>query len=96
MEYRQGRLRMVNTISLEDFYQQLKKGEGYDALLDDFGNMQAKGIIDPLKVTRAALENAVSIAGLVLTTNCLVTDLPEKEKALPPMPGGGMPDMGGF
>ncbi len=75
---------------------QLKKGEGYDALRDEFGNMQTKGIIDPLKVTRAALENAVSIAGLVLTTNCLVTDLPEKEKAPMGMPPGGMPDMGGF
>ena len=67
----------------------LKKGDGYDALRDDFGNMEKKGIIDPLKVTRAALENAVSIAGLVLTTNCLVADLPEKKEgaaAAPPMP----------
>jgi chaperonin GroEL len=49
--------------------------------------MQKKGIIDPLKVTRSALENAVSIAGMVLTTNCLVTDIPEKEgaAAAPPM-----------
>jgi chaperonin GroEL len=62
-----------------------KKGEGYDALRDEFGNMVEKGIIDPLKVTRAALENAVSIAGMVLTTNCLVTDLPEKNAA-PAMP----------
>ena len=69
----------------------LKKGDGYDALRDNFGNMEKKGIIDPLKVTRAALENAVSIAGLVLTTNCLVADLPEKTNgaaagAAPPMP----------
>jgi len=64
----------------------LKKGEGYDALRDEFGNMQKKGIIDPLKVTRAALENAVSIAGLVLTTNCLVTELPEKREAMPAAP----------
>ncbi len=63
----------------------MKMGEGYDAAKDDFGNMIAKGIIDPLKVTRAALENAISIAGMVLTTNCLVTDLPEKSA------GGGMP-----
>jgi chaperonin GroEL len=63
----------------------MKKGEGYDAFRDDFGNMQEKGIIDPLKVTRAALENAVSIAGMVLTTNCLVTELKEKD-APPPMP----------
>jgi chaperonin GroEL len=66
----------------------LKKGEGYDALRDEFGNMQKKGIIDPLKVTRAALENAVSIAGMVLTTNCLVTELQDKnaQPAMPPMP----------
>lgn len=70
----------------------LKKGNGYDALRDDFGDMQERGIIDPLKVTRSALENAVSIAGMVLTTNCLVTDLPEKESAMaaPPMPPEGM------
>ena len=74
---------------------QLKKGEGYDAQDDDFGNMQEKGIIDPLKVTKAALANAVSIAGLVLTTNCLVTDLPEKDPPMPAMPpGGGMPPGG--
>ena len=76
---------------------ELKKGEGYDALDDVFGNMQARGIIDPLKVTRSALENAVSIAGMVLTTNCLVADLPEPKGAMPAMPpggmGGGMPDM---
>jgi chaperonin GroEL len=59
----------------------LKIGEGYDAAKDEFGNMMAKGIIDPLKVTRAALENAISIAGMVLTTNCLVTDLPDKNAA---------------
>ena len=72
----------------------MKKGEGYDAEEDNFGNMQEKGIIDPLKVTRAALENAISIAGMVLTTNCLVTDLPEKND-MPAMPGGGMGGMPG-
>ncbi len=68
----------------------MKLGDGYDAAKDDFGNMMQKGIIDPLKVTRAALENAVSIAGMVLTTNCLVTDLPEKKDA---MAGVGAPPM---
>jgi len=62
---------------------------GYDALKGDFGDMVAKGIIDPAKVTRSALENAVSIASMVLTTNCLVTDMPEKQAAgagaAPPM-----------
>ncbi len=69
-----------------------KVGEGYDAAKDEFGNMIAKGIIDPLKVTRAALENAISIAGMVLTTNCLVTDLPEKGGG-GMMGGGGAPPM---
>jgi len=61
---------------------------GYDALKGEFGDMVQKGIIDPAKVTRSALENAVSIAGMVLTTNCLVTDMPEKQVgagAAPPM-----------
>ena len=65
---------------------ELPAGQGYDAAKDDFGDMQAKGIIDPLKVTRAALENAISIAGMVLTTNCLVTDIPEKKDSGAPQP----------
>ncbi|MFM9913345.1 MAG: chaperonin GroEL [Methylophilaceae bacterium] len=56
---------------------------GYDALRGEFGNMVDKGIIDPAKVTRSALENAVSIASMVLTTNCLVTDLPERSQGAP-------------
>jgi len=64
-------------------------GTGYDAEADDFGDMVKKGIIDPMKVVRSALQNAASIASMVLITESLVTDIPEKEKA-PPMPGGGM------
>jgi chaperonin GroEL len=64
-----------------------KKGVGYDALKGDYGDMVAKGIIDPLKVTRTGLENASSIANMILTTESLVTDIPEKEKPpMPPMP----------
>jgi chaperonin GroEL len=71
-----------------------KPGWGYDAVADDFGDMIAKGIIDPTKVVRAALENASSVATMVLITESLVADIPEKEKT-PPMPaGGGMGDMG--
>jgi len=66
-------------------------GVGYDAEADDFGDMMQKGIIDPTKVVRSALENASSIAVMVLITESLVADLPEKEK-MPPMPGG----MGGM
>ena len=67
----------------------LKAGEGYDAAMDEFGNMIQRGIVDPLKVTRSALENAVSIAAMVLTTNCLVTEIPEKKTA----PAPAMSDM---
>ena len=64
-----------------------KKGIGYDAGKGDYGDMIAKGVIDPLKVTRTGLENASSIATMILTTESLVTDIPEKEKApMPPMP----------
>ncbi|MCC6388349.1 MAG: chaperonin GroEL [Dehalococcoidia bacterium] len=68
----------------------LAKGQGYDAAKDDMGvNMVERGIIDPAKVTRSAIENAVSIAAMVLTTNCLVTDRPENTPAgmpaAPPM-----------
>jgi len=63
-------------------------GTGYDAEADEFGNMVKKGIIDPMKVVRSALQNAASIASMVLITESLVTDIPEKEKT-PPMPGGG-------
>lgn len=66
-------------------------GVGYDAEADDFGDMVEKGVIDPTKVVRSALENASSIAGMVLITESLVTDIPEKEK-MPAMPGG----MGGM
>ena len=76
-----------------DNVKKAKAGEGYDALRDTYGDMVQKGIIDPAKVTRASLENAASIAVMILTTESLVTDLPEKDKpAMPPMP----PDMGGM
>ncbi len=65
----------------------MKKGQGYDAAEDEYGDMVERGIVDPTKVTRSALENAVSIASMVLTTNCLVTDIPEKRPAAtPPSP----------
>jgi len=68
-------------------------GSGYDAEADDFGDMVEKGIIDPTKVVRSALQNAASIAAMVLITESLVTDIPEKEK-MPAMPGGGGMDYG--
>jgi chaperonin GroEL len=65
------------------------KGWGYDAEADDFGDMIKKGIIDPTKVVRSSLQNAASIAGMVMITESLVADIPEKEKSMPAMPQGG-------
>src|SRR5438094_1101131 len=67
-------------------------GEGYDALNDKFTNMFEAGIVDPAKVTRSALQNAASIAAMVLTTEAMVTEVPE-EKRGGGMPGGMSPDM---
>ncbi|MEK6645358.1 MAG: chaperonin GroEL [Candidatus Firestonebacteria bacterium] len=62
---------------------------GYDAHKGEYVDMVKAGIIDPCKVTRSALQNAASVAALVLTTETIITDIPEKEKAMPPMPHGG-------
>jgi chaperonin GroEL len=68
---------------------------GYNAANDEFGDMVAMGILDPTKVTRSALQNAASIAALMITTEAMVAELPKKDE--PPMPGGGgMGDMGGM
>ena len=66
---------------------------GYNALTGEFGSMTKMGIIDPVKVTRSALQNAASVAMMVLTTEGLVTDIPEPKPPAPPMPPGGMGGM---
>ena len=73
---------------------QLKKNEGYDADKDTYGDMLEAGIVDPAKVVRTALQNAVSVACLLLTTSCLITDIPKKDDGKGAGPGAG-PDMGG-
>ena len=73
-----------------------KKGIGFDAYKMEWLDMLSAGIIDPAKVTRSALQNAASIAGLLLTTEATITDIPEKEEPMPPAAGGmggGMPMM---
>ncbi|HPA58679.1 MAG TPA: chaperonin GroEL [Synergistales bacterium] len=70
----------------------LKKGEGFNAITGEYEDLIKSGIIDPVKVTRSALQNAGSIAAMVLTTETLVADKPKKESDMPPMPGG----MGGM
>ena len=69
-----------------------KKDFGYDAKADKYVDMLKAGIIDPKKVTRIALENAASVAGMILTTECALTDIKE-DTPMPPMGGGGMPGM---
>ena len=73
--------------------QKIKEGNGdfgYNARTDEFVNMYEAGVIDPTKVARVALENAASVAGMFLTTECGIVDIPEKEPAAPAMPAGGM------
>ena len=73
-----------------------EKGDyGYDARLNEYVNMFKSGIIDPTKVARVAVENAASIAGLLLTTEAAVTEVPEKDVPMPPM-DPGMGGMGGM
>jgi chaperonin GroEL len=62
---------------------------GYDVITEEYGDMVKAGVIDPAKVTRGALENAASIAAMILTTEALITDVPEKDKPAPMPPGGG-------
>ena len=76
--------------------QKVREGKGdfgYNARTDEYEDMRKAGIVDPAKVARVALENAASIAGMFLTTECLIVDKPEKE---PAMPMGGAPGMGGM
>ncbi len=67
-----------------------KKGFGFDAQKMEWTDMMGEGIIDPAKVTRSAVQNAASIAGLLLTTECTISDMPEEEPPAPP--AGGMGD----
>jgi chaperonin GroEL len=75
-----------------------KGNEGYNVATGQYEDLVKAGVVDPKKVTRSALQNAASIAGLLLTTECLITDLPEKDKPAPGGGGhgGGMGDMGGM
>ena len=79
---------IIDTINREG-----KVGYGFDAYTETYGDMISAGIVDPAKVTRSALQNAASVAAMVLTTECLVADKPEETPAAPAMPAGGMGGM---
>ncbi len=82
---------MEGAVILNNVYSSSESSYGYDAAGDQYGDMLKLGIVDPTKVCRSALENAASVASMVLTTESLVADIPEKN---PPMPAA--PDMGGM
>jgi chaperonin GroEL len=67
---------------------------GFNAQKEEYEDLIANGVIDPAKVTRLALQNAASVAGLMLTTEVMVAEAPKDKEAAPPMPGGGMPGGG--
>jgi len=73
-----------------------KKDYGYNARTDEYMNLIQAGVIDPTKVSRVALENAASVASMLLTTECIIADIPEAEAPYSHAGGGGMPDMGGM
>ncbi|OGT69290.1 MAG: chaperonin GroL [Gammaproteobacteria bacterium RIFCSPHIGHO2_12_FULL_45_9] len=70
-----------------------KGNHGFNAATGEYGNMLDMGILDPTKVTRTALQRAASVAGLMITTECMITELPREESAMPPHHGGGMDGM---
>ena len=82
---------LEGAVILNNVYGSSDVNYGFDAANDQYGNMLELGIVDPTKVCRSALENAASVASMVLTTESLVADIPEKN---PPMPAS--PDMGGM
>src|SRR5258708_31869112 len=86
---------VLNTV--EESLKERKTGDlGYNAMTGQFGSMLEAGVLDPAKVTRTAVQNAVSVGSSVLTTEVLITDIPEKKEQTPGMPPGGMGGMGGM
>ena len=73
-----------------------KGNYGYNAATDEYGDLMKMGILDPTKVVRIALQNAASIAGLMITTEAMVAEIPKEEEKMPGGMGGGMGDMGGM
>ena len=84
---------LEGSVVVDQIRHQNQPNYGFDVLREQYVDLLEAGIIDPAKVTRTALENAASVAGMILTTEALVTDVPEKETSVPAAPGG--PDMYG-
>jgi chaperonin GroEL len=84
---------LEGSVVVEHMSKEKRANWGFDVMSESYVDLVKAGIIDPAKVTRTALENAASVAGMILTTEALVTDAPEKKSAAAAMPGGGGPDM---
>ena len=84
---------LEGSVIIDTIYREGKVGYGFDAYTETYGDMISAGIVDPAKVTRSALQNAASVAAMVLTTESLVADKPEETPAAPAMPAGGMGGM---
>ncbi len=84
---------MEGSVVVEHLKKEKKESMGFDALTGEYADLLERGIIDPVKVTRSALQNAASIASMLLTTEALVADKPEKKEKMPTPPGGEMPPM---
>src|SRR5207253_11364198 len=83
---------LEGSVVVEHLSRESRPNWGFDVLKEDYVDLVAAGIIDPAKVTRSALENASSVAGMILTTEALVTDMPEKKAPAAAAPGGDMYD----
>ncbi|MBO4379334.1 MAG: chaperonin GroEL, partial [Clostridia bacterium] len=81
---------LEGSVIIENIRRTNKAGYGFNAYSEEYVDMIPAGIVDPTKVTRSALENAASVAGMVLTTESLVTDIKEPAPPAPAMPAGGM------
>ena len=84
---------LEGSVIVQNVKTQAKVGYGYNALKDEYGDMIGFGIVDPTKVTRSALENASSVASMVLTTEALIADKKEPQNQQPGMPDAGMGGM---
>ncbi|HEY0582255.1 MAG TPA: chaperonin GroEL [Chloroflexota bacterium] len=80
---------LEGSVVVERLSKETRANWGFDVLNEQYVDLLAAGIVDPAKVTRTALENAASVAGMILTTEALITDAPEKKSSAPAMPGGG-------
>jgi chaperonin GroEL len=91
-----GNAGLEGSVVVEKVKSMKAAGDGYNADTDVYEDLLKAGVIDPTKVTRFALQNAASVSGLLLTTECMIAEKPKKDAPAPAMPGGGMGGMGGM